>query len=362
MDLDEIFGVYPPVPYFMGHNSMYSPNFLEIRFGDDSLSNLDLLRDFFFRRTIVLGNDVDVIIEPNFESPLPAGVTPVYHSENDLWGVNREYSSFALSLSAVLDYVESPREEPWYFNVLVVGDGFLLGFSNSWVRVYFADVQKTVGVRKLAENEYDYAYSIINEHGHVAIGRTKDSIPSSLVSKASPDTVTDATVFDKPMHWDRFTTDGIEPIIYNMRKMKNHVRFHIPIEEAGAEVWQLFHEMEIPVQATMVYHGVIAQTLDSNCLLSEETYSDAADGTTLQSFAIPLEDAPAYLQENAELVQQDCTLFFGDGFVFGSYDRGTDFAFFDVNLKAKFEDALLTLGYVPEKSWWEKTEEGEGVD
>ena len=351
MDLNEVFGDDDPVAYCMGNDSIYSENFVVLRFGDDFLSDLTVLREFLNDSSLSTEN-VDLIFNSQMDaSAFGADELQIYNPGK--YGSNNEYHVLKTSLNDSFDFFSSHYEDAQSFGPCVVGGDFLIGFGTSWVVFYSPEVALVAALKELATARYGFIYSAVNGNGHAVLGRLQDDLGTHFHCKAPLSTIRYLPASLSPNHWRAFPDAGLALLNYQIRSLENFVRFHVDIEDASVEIHRIFEAMGIPVRSTMVYHGVTAQRLEHNYLLSEAVCADD-DEAVLQSFVLPVEDVISYYDAHQEEIILDRPIFFGEGFAFGSYDQGTDFVFFDVNLRVQFEYVLRTFGYEPNSWWWEK--------
>lgn len=357
MDLETLFGSEYPYTYGMEDSSLYSRNFVVLRFGEDMLSNLEVIQKFFTLHSLPKDN-LHLVFSENMETDGLDLIQQVEYSADGYTGGSK-YQFASVTLDDVCGFFKENWQEAQEHGPLVVGDNFVLGLGTSWVVFHSPDYTLVEGLRELAKVQYGFTNSAINEHGHTVLAHQQDDLPIFFLSKAPVSTIRYLPEINCPKNWQEFPEAGMNLLNYSIHHMQDSVRFHVDIDDAPGEIRSLFAEMGLSLSVEMVYHGVTAQNLTTNHLLSEETYREYGATQKLQSFVAPVSDVATYIEQRQTELLKDSSVFFGDGFAFGCYDRGVDFVFFDINLKAKFEDALLTLGYVSEKSWWEKPAEEE---
>lgn len=355
MDLDTVFGSNYPSTYCMENDSSYSDHFATLRFGNDFLADLDVLREFFGSSSLV-EDDVDLIFHSNMDVTSLVSSERKHLASEHYYGGN-EYYFVNSDLDCVLEYFATNYEEAQSFGPVLRGDNFLIGFGTSWVVFYSPDISQVEALKELAGTKYGFAYSATNQHGNAVLSRREDDLGVYFLSKAPSSTIKYLPASGYPKHRDALPDAGFAILNYHIHEMEDSVRFHVDIDDAAGEIRSIFEEIGIPLKVSMVYHGVTAQRLEQNFLLSETRYNHYGENETVQNFVLQVEDAPAYLEANGEEILEDRPVFFGAGFAFGCYDRGTDFVFFDAELKAQFEDALFDRGYRAVKWWWEKPEE-----
>jgi hypothetical protein len=268
-----------------------------------------------------------------------------------------KYQFASVTLDDVREFFKENWQEAQEHGPLVVGDNFVLGLGTSWVVFHSPDFTLVEGLTELAKVQYGFTHSAINEHGHKVLARKQDDLPVFFLSKAPVSSIRYLPEINWPKHWREFPDAGRNTLNYSIHNMQDSVRFHVGIEDAAGEIRALFEETSIPLSADMVYHGVTAQKRTTNPLLSEEPYTEYGATQKLQSFVTPVSDVATYIDQHQEELLADSSVFFGDGFAFGCYDRGIDFVFFNVYRKYYFLGALHKLGYRSTYSWWEKHED-----
>lgn len=357
MDLNEVFGDKDPVTYYMGVDSLYSENFVTLRFGDGFLSDLSVLKDFFADAGLDAG-DVDLIFNSGMEhAAFDSEDLRLYDAGNRGYG-RSEYYFVPGQLERFLDYFSDNCGDAQMFCPSIRGENFVLGLATSWVVFYSPDAALVERLRWIAAARYGFIHTVMDSAGHEVRARSEDDLGVSFLSKAPLQTINYLPGYRKPKNWRAFPEAGLEILNFRIRELENAVRFHVDIEDAAVELRSVFGLLGVEPRADMVYHGVIARNSAWNFLLSEVPYNENTldNEMLLQSFAVEVLDVPGYYATHQAEILSDHTVFFGDGFAFGSYEQGTDFVFFDDALRVRFESALGALGYEPHQWWWEKPE------
>lgn len=355
MDLETLFGSEYPYTYGMEDRSLYSRNFVVLRFGEDMLSDLEVIQKFFTLHSLSK-DSLHLVFSENMETDGLDLIQQVEYSADGYTGGGK-YQFASVTLDDVREFFKDNWEEAQEHGPLVVGDNFVLGLGTSWVVFHSPDYTLVEGLRELAKVQHGFTHSAINEHGHMVLGRQQDDLPVFFLSKAPVSTIRYLPEINWPPHWQEFHDAGMNLLNYSIHHMQDSVRFHVDIDDAPSEIRSLFSEAGISSSVEMVYHGVTAQKRTTNPLLSEAPYKEYGSKQKLQSFVAPVSDVATYIEQRQSELLKDSSVFFGDGFAFGCYDRGVDFVFFDTALKCHFLGALHKLGYRAEKSWWEKPEE-----
>jgi hypothetical protein len=274
------------------------------------------------------------------------------------------YFDMISSEAPLKQFIVKNRKKLSYKGNIICFQNALLAFGYDYLFIVAFDEDMLNSVREIC-TEFNYVYSGRNYSGLQTLGLSKFDDPYLDFYTPAKDSFSYAERLDKTT---KETVKAFSPVDYVLRSCNNRLLdkgyfIRVNLDDGTRGISEERSLLEIlqcldPIhqKMRMIYHGVIADSVNDNHLLMSGIIDNASDGPNfrLQSF-LSLHEVNAcdFLRGKFDRVLLDQSVFFNKDMIFTFYDLGADFRFFNKDdYEAFFESSsknhtIQMASYIP---------------